>query len=56
VFVVTGVAALAGFVMNGTSGLALGTLLGLVGSLLISGAALMVVGWISSRETRRARA
>jgi hypothetical protein len=50
VLVVTGVAALAGFLMKGIQGLAFGTLLGLVGSLLLSGGVLMVVGWIRAAK------
>lgn len=46
VVVVTGIAALVGLLTDGTEGLAIGSLLGLVGSLLISGAVLMVVGWV----------
>lgn len=50
VVLVTGVAAVAGFVLKGTEGLAFGSLLGLVGSLLISGGVLMVVGWIRAAK------
>jgi predicted anti-sigma-YlaC factor YlaD len=50
VVVITGIAALVGFVMNGTAGLVIGTLLGLLGSLLVSGAVLMVVGWVRAAK------
>jgi hypothetical protein len=50
VVVVTGIAALVGFVMGGTTGLAVGALLGLVGSLLVSGTVLMVVGWVRAAK------
>ena len=46
VVVVTGLAALTGFLTNGTPGLAIGSLLGLIGSLFLSGGVLMVVGWV----------
>ena len=50
VVVLTAIAALVGFVVNGTTGLAIGTLLGLIASLLISGGVLMVVGWIRTAK------
>lgn len=50
VAVVTGIAAIVGFLTNGVAGLAVGTLLGLIGSLLVSGAVLMVVGWVRTAK------
>ncbi len=50
VVAITGLAALVGFLSNGTAGLAIGSLLGLIGSLLISGGVLMVVGWVRAAK------
>jgi len=49
VVVITEIAALVGFVMNG-GGPGHRHLLGLLGSLLVSGAVLMVVGWVRARS------
>ena len=46
VVVITGIAALVGLLTAGTSGLVVATVFGLIGSLLFSGAVLMVVGWV----------
>jgi hypothetical protein len=54
--VVTALAALAGYLTHGTEGLAIGSLLGLIGSLVLSGAVLMVIGWIrTARAVRRSK-
>jgi fructose-specific phosphotransferase system IIC component len=53
VAVVTLVAAGIGLSMNGTTGLAVGALAGLVASLFLSGFVLMIVGWI--RTARKAK-
>ena len=50
VVVVTGIGALVGFLTNGGAGLAVGSLVGLIGSLLVSGAVLMVVGWVRAAK------
>jgi hypothetical protein len=50
VVVITGIAAIVGLLTNGVAGLAVGALLGLIGSLLISGAVLMVVGWVRTAK------
>ena len=50
VVVVTGIGALVGFLTNGGTGLAVGSLLGLIGSLFVSGAVLMVVGWVRAAK------
>jgi hypothetical protein len=53
VLAITGIAAVVGLLTNGMEGLLVASLVGLLASLLISGAVLMVVGWVRAAKKRR---